>query len=197
MGTTYPDLLLPLDGDEGPRAEEVKSNHRWAHWVLSNLSQEPEPWGASRVTQGGHHIDPIGQGGAGGPIEGDGAGGWGQAAAPGLLHAGPGSMEEATDVAKGAWRRSALEGTGAPARAGLGAVGGRDGLGDLGGGRSIKREPMDGSEVGRGQEGEEGGGFPLERWRTSRKVEFSHWEGAEKQERRRFPIGKVENIKEY
>lgn len=138
VGTTYPDLLVPLDGNKGLGAEEVKGHHSRLVLVLPNISQEPEPGGMVRVTQGGHQIDAGGRGGAGGTVEGDKVGGGGQGAVSRLLHAGPDTILEATRLAEGAAGRSALHSARRPARAALAAVGGEDGLGDLQGGTAKK-----------------------------------------------------------
>ena len=37
VGMTYPDLLVPLDGDEGLRDEEMKGHHGWPVLVLPDV----------------------------------------------------------------------------------------------------------------------------------------------------------------
>lgn len=43
MGTTYPDLLVLLDGEESLRAVKVKGHHGRSVPILADIGQEPEP----------------------------------------------------------------------------------------------------------------------------------------------------------
>lgn len=129
--TTYPDLPVPLHGDEAVGGEEVKCHHCRLVPNVPDIPQQPKPCGVPGVAQAGHHVDAAGQAAPGDAVKGDKAGGRGQGAAPRACDAGAGAVAEAAGVAKGTSEGAALEAPGPPAGAGLGAVGGQDGLGNL------------------------------------------------------------------
>lgn len=139
VDSTYPNLLVPLDGDERRTTEEVEGHHDRPVLNLPDLNQEPEPLGMAGVAKRGHHVVADGHGGSGGPVEGGEAGGGDQGAAAGLLHAPADAVAHAADLAEGAAGRLAQHAARRPARAALAAVGGEDGLGDLRGGRGAVR----------------------------------------------------------